>query len=191
MPDNAGLGRTADQPEVRLYGDCAVFTCVVTTTKNPDGSPGGGRFWNTRLFVRQAGKWLCVAWQVTPIGASISGVMALSTKEAFELYEDGKHRRYGLLFSVNGGAFAVAKLLTGEPGKPGIVLGDLSLSQLSLGMVLFTAVMIWDIFVFGLKMRENYLPGAFETQGKIVLLLLGVLLCLGWFLVGLRGAFFA
>jgi uncharacterized protein DUF4440 len=67
VPANAGRGRTADQPEVRLYGDCAVFTCVVTTTKNPDGSLGGGRFWNTRLFVRQAGEWLCVAWQVTPI----------------------------------------------------------------------------------------------------------------------------
>jgi hypothetical protein len=70
VPANAGRGRTADQPEVRLYGDCAVFTCVVTTTKNPDGSLGGGRFWNTRLFVRQAGEWLCVAWQVTPIPQS-------------------------------------------------------------------------------------------------------------------------
>jgi hypothetical protein len=115
----------------------------------------------------------------------------LSVKEAFELYENGKHRRYSLLFSVNGGAFAVAKLLTGEPGKPGIVLGDLNLSELSLGMVVFTAVMIWDIFAFGLKMRKNYLPGAFGTQGKLVLLLLGVLLCLGWSLVGLRGTFFA
>ena len=110
----------------------------------------------------------------------------MTPKDAFALYEEGKHRRYGLLFSVNGGAFAVAKLLTGEPGKPGIVLGDLSLSQLALGMVLFTAVMTWDIFEFGRKMRKNYLPDAFGTQGKIVLLSLGVLLCLGWFLVGLR-----
>jgi hypothetical protein len=114
----------------------------------------------------------------------------LTVKDAFALYEEGKHRRYSLLFSVNGGAFAVAKLLTGEGGKR-IVLGDLSLSQLSLGMLLFTAVMTWDIFAFGLKMRRNYLPGAFETQGKVVLLLLGVLICLGWFLVGLRGSFFA
>lgn len=71
VPANAGRGRRmADQPEVRLYGDCAFITCIVTTTKNPDGSPGGGRFWNTRLFVRQAGEWLCVAWQVTPIPQS-------------------------------------------------------------------------------------------------------------------------
>lgn len=118
-------------------------------------------------------------------------VEALSVKDAYKLYEDGKHRRYSLLFSVNGGAFAVAKLLTGEPGKSGVVLGDISLSQLSLGMVLFTVVMIWDIFTFGLKMRESYLRGAFGIQGKIVLLSLGVLLCLGWFLVGLRGIFLA
>jgi purine-cytosine permease-like protein len=111
--------------------------------------------------------------------------MPLLNKDAFELYEEGKHRRYSLLFAVNGGAFAVAKLLTGESGKP--VLGDLSLSQLALGMVLFTVVMTCDIYEFGQKMRENYLPeDAFGPVGKIVLILLGVLLCAGWFLVGVR-----
>jgi purine-cytosine permease-like protein len=115
-------------------------------------------------------------------------MMALD-KDAFELYEDGKHRRYSILFTVNGGAFAIAKLLTGESGRAG--LGELSLSQLSLGMVLFTAVMVWDIFWFGQKMRDNYLRNdAFGIQGKIVLLLLGMLLCVGWSLVGLPGALF-
>jgi hypothetical protein len=38
----------------------------------------------------------------------------LTLKEASELYENGKHRRYSLLFSVNGGAFAIAKLVCGE-----------------------------------------------------------------------------
>jgi hypothetical protein len=108
--------------------------------------------------------------------------MRPSIKEAFELYENGKHRRYGLLFSVNGGAFAIAKLLKGVPEK--IVLGDLSLWQLSLGMIVFTIVMTWDIFAFGLKMRTAYLQDAFGTPGEIVLLLLGALLCLGWYLVG-------
>jgi hypothetical protein len=32
--------------------------------------------------------------------------------ENFKAYENGKHRRYNLLFSVNSGAFAVAKLFT-------------------------------------------------------------------------------
>jgi hypothetical protein len=96
----------------------------------------------------------------------------LTLKDAFELYENGKHRRYSLLFAVNGGAFAVAKLLVGEITRPEIVLGGLRLWQLSLGMLLFTAVMVWDIFEFGLKMRRTYLPDAFGPQGRIVLLLL-------------------
>ena len=37
--------------------------------------------------------------------------MSLTVKDALELYENGKHRRYSLLFSVNGGAFAIAKIL--------------------------------------------------------------------------------
>jgi hypothetical protein len=109
----------------------------------------------------------------------------LTLKDAKELYETGKHRRYGLLFSVNGGAFAIAKLITGESGKPGVVLGNLTLTELSVGMVAFTAVMICDIYAFGDKMRKTFLENDFGWQGKAVLLVLGVLLCLGWLLVGL------
>ena len=109
----------------------------------------------------------------------------MTLKDAKELYETGKHRRYSLLFSVNGGAFAVVKLITGEPGKPGVVLGNLTLTELSLGMVAFTAVMIWDIYAFGEKMRKAFLAEDFGRQGKAVLLLLGVLLCVGWLLAGL------
>ena len=107
----------------------------------------------------------------------------LSLKEAFDLYENGKHRRYSLLFAVNGGAFAVTKLLAGESGKHDIILGNLTLFQLSIGMALFTVVMIVDIFAFGEKMRRTFLPNAFGLQGKLVLLLLGALQCIGWLLV--------
>ena len=110
----------------------------------------------------------------------------LTTKDAFDLYETGKHRRYGLLFSVNGGAFAIAKLLAGEPGNDPVVLGHLTLPQLAIGMALFTVVMVADIFMFGEKMRTNELPGAFGWQGKLVLFLLGFLLCAGWLLAGFR-----
>lgn len=79
----------------------------------------------------------------------------LTLKDAKELYETGKHRRYSLLFFVNGGAFAIAKLITGESGKPGVVLGNLTLTELSVGMVAFTAVMICDIYAFGDKMRTS------------------------------------
>ena len=110
----------------------------------------------------------------------------LSTKDAYDLYENGKHRRYNLLFSVNGGAFAIAKLLTGEPGKGPVVLGHLTLPQLAIGMALFTVIMVADIFMFGEKLRTGELPGAFGWQGKLVLFFLGLLLCAGWLLAGFR-----
>ena len=102
--------------------------------------------------------------------------------ESFKAYEDGKHRRYNLMFAVNGGAFAVAKLVAGKDASV-TVLGDLKLSHLCYGMVLFTIVMSIDIFMFGEKMRSLYLPSAFRWQGKIVLLLISGLICIGWILV--------
>jgi hypothetical protein len=93
----------------------------------------------------------------------------LTLNEAHQLYENGKHRRYSLMFAVNGGAFAIAKLLTGEPGKS--------------GMALFTAFMAWDIYVFGQKMRATYLSDSFQWRGKAVLVILGALQFIGWLLV--------
>jgi len=101
--------------------------------------------------------------------------------EGFKAYEDGKHRRYNLLFAVNGGAFAVAKLFADE--KVAAVLGNLTLRQLSFGIILFTIVMATDIFMFGEKMRTTFLPDAFGWQGKTVLILISFLICAGWFLV--------
>ena len=54
-------GRQAVQPEVHQYKDCAIYTCIVTTSQNP------GRFWNTRLFVLEDGHWRSAAWQVTEV----------------------------------------------------------------------------------------------------------------------------
>jgi purine-cytosine permease-like protein len=101
--------------------------------------------------------------------------------DSFKYYEDGKHRRYSLLFAVNGGAFAIAKVFAEK--NAGAVLGNLSLRHLSVGMILFTIVMVVDIFMFGEKMRKFYLRTAFGWPGKIVLVLLGILICAGWFLV--------
>ena len=100
---------------------------------------------------------------------------------SFQSYEDGKHRRYGLLFAVNGGAFALAKLLADRTKQQ--TVGSLSLPRLSIGMILFTVVMVLDIFMFGHNMRTKYLPSQFATVGKTVLVLLGLLICTGWFLV--------
>jgi len=104
--------------------------------------------------------------------------------DGFKYYEDGKHRRYSLLFAVNGGAFAIARLFAEKSTeKPPPLLGNLSLRHLCVGMILFTIVMVVDIFMFGEKMRKTYLPEAFGWQGKTVLVLLGFLVCAGWFLV--------
>jgi hypothetical protein len=105
----------------------------------------------------------------------------IKVPESFKDYEDGKHRRYNLLFGVNGGAFAIAKLFADK--NAAAVLGNLTLHELSFGMILFTIVMVADIFMFGEKMRTTYLPDAFGWQGKVVLLWIGLLLCAGWFLV--------
>ena len=99
--------------------------------------------------------------------------------ESFRIYEDGKQRRYNLLFAVNGGAFALAKLIANKDPAP---FGDLKLSCLCYGMVAFTIVMGFDIFMFGRKMRKTYLPDAFGWVGKTVLFAISALICLGWLL---------
>ena len=106
----------------------------------------------------------------------------MSLKDRMSLYEDGKHRRYSLLFSVNGGAFAVAKLLVGADGKAN-VLGYLTLPELSLGMILFTAIMAADIYAFGSKMRDDFSLEVFNWKGQSVLVSIAVIICAGWFLV--------
>jgi hypothetical protein len=126
--------------------------------------------------------------------------------DIFGAYEEGKHRRYNLLFAVNGGAFAVAQLFfeTGDStdlhrevlvrtvlGNLTVsntsFLGDLQLWQLSLGMALFTIVMILDIFMFGERMRKESErekgPELFGRQGKLVLISIGLLIVAGWTLV--------
>lgn len=99
-------------------------------------------------------------------------------------YEDGKARRYALLFSVNGGAFAVLSLAEKagrEPSPSARLIGDLSVWQLSVGLAAFSAVMVYDIFAFGEKMRAR--DGTlFGPAGQLVLLAIGALLVLGWLL---------
>ena len=113
--------------------------------------------------------------------------------DVFKVYEEGKHRRYSLLFSVNGGGFAIAHLLADKP--PGHqVIGRLGVWHLSLGLLLFTILMVYDIYKFGDKMshlQKNLDPTSpleiFGRVGKGVLLVIGTLLCLGWLLAGLAG----
>lgn len=97
-------------------------------------------------------------------------------------YIDGKMKRYSLMFSVNGGAFALAKLLPGASGPR--VLGGLSLEALAIGAILFTLLMWRDIFLFGDMMRREFFGGelVFQRQGKLILHALATLVILGWLL---------
>ena len=102
--------------------------------------------------------------------------------DGLRTYIDGKRRRYGLLFSVNGGAFAIAKLMADE--NTAKLLGGLSVRYLAFGAIVFTIVMVVDIWLFGQMMRAEFLDElAFTKRGKTILLLLGTLLVSGWLLV--------
>lgn len=111
--------------------------------------------------------------------------------ELVEAYESGKHRRYTLFFAVNGGAFAVVQLLV-EHGVVGT--RTLTVRQIAGGMILFTAIMCFDILAFGLRMRRQSLlchqqtsrwDGLFALPGWIVLGSLWLLISIGWFLAGI------
>ena len=106
------------------------------------------------------------------------------SSDLHKLYEDGKHRRYTLLFSINGGAFAVAKMITQDCSKHQTVLGGLTLRELSLGMAVMTLVMTWDIFEFGRKMSKKS-ADLFTPVGKTVLVLLGGMIVTGWLMAGI------
>jgi hypothetical protein len=135
--------------------------------------------------------------------------------QVLNTYNDGKMRRYSLLFTVNGGAFAIAKLLGEQKG--GKVLGELGLKAVAIGAVIFTCLMWLDIFSFGQMMRTRFSGGkesrevgimeqmrrfwrgakgdqdeplVFGAQGKFVLGALCTLLILGWTMAafGLAGA---
>ena len=98
-------------------------------------------------------------------------------------YIDGKMKRYSLMFAVNGGAFALAKLLP-DPNASR-VLGGLSMEALAVGAILFTILMWRDIYLFGDMMKREFFGGelVFQGQGKLILHALSCLVIVGWLLV--------
>jgi hypothetical protein len=102
--------------------------------------------------------------------------------DGLSTYIDGKMKRYSLLFAVNGGAFAIAKLL-GDPAGQRVV-GGLSLRALAVGAIIFSLLMWRDIYLFGEMMRNKFFGGTlvFEKGGKRILAVLSLLLISGWLL---------
>lgn len=102
--------------------------------------------------------------------------------DGLRTYIDGKMRRYGLLFAVNGGALAIAKLTADD--NTAKLLGRLSVRHLALGAIIFSIVMVVDIWLFGQMMRKKFLGElAFSKLGKTILLMLGALLVVSRLLV--------
>jgi len=106
----------------------------------------------------------------------------------FKFYEDGKSRRYNLLFAVNGGVLAIAKGFPNQAG--GTFLAGLGLHSVALGMVIFTLLMMVDIWVFGIRMRENgqdtrvgKTKGIFSWWGRAVLAAICMLQIIAWLFV--------
>ena len=93
-----------------------------------------------------------------------------------KLYLDGKMQRYSLLFSVNGGIFAIAQLVS---------KGDLllDLKTLASGAAIFTILMTADIWIFGADMRIHRSPTFFRPVGQAILLMIGSLIVAGWLMV--------
>lgn len=57
-----------EDPEVRVYGDAAVFTArILDTEKLPNGQTHAERTCVTDVFIRRAGKWRLVASHETPL----------------------------------------------------------------------------------------------------------------------------
>src|SRR3954471_13274798 len=71
----------------------------------------------------------------------------------FKEYEDGKHRRYELLFKVNGAAFAIAALAF-KPESKDFIQSVVGLPTLGVGMMLLTLLLGADIFAFGWDMKQ-------------------------------------
>jgi Domain of unknown function (DUF4440) len=183
-PENTYKYLCSEILDVKLSAsqDTAIVTLQVRAKGKRAENPFEGVYRNIRFFRKEGQDWKCYAWFNEPIES-------LSKNDAYTLYEAGKKRRYDLLFAVNGGAFAIAKLLTTSDNKLQVnadykIIGDLSLAHLAIGMGIFTILMVWDIYAFGEKMRDRHLrEEVFGAEGKAVLLLLGFSIVYGWYLV--------
>jgi hypothetical protein len=97
-------------------------------------------------------------------------------------YIEGKMRRYSLMFSVNGGAFAIAKLFAQGNTQ---ILGGLSLRPLAIGAIFFTLLVWRDIYLFGDMMKREFFGGhlVFQPPGIRILHALCSLVIIGWLVV--------
>jgi hypothetical protein len=100
------------------------------------------------------------------------------SSDAYRVYQDGKARRYALLFSVNGGALAILEFATQ------VHSGNL-FSAMPYGLILFTATMFIDIWAFGSALHAE-VEQAFGPIGRFVLTMICGLIIAAWCLMALQ-----
>ena len=104
----------------------------------------------------------------------------------FRFYEEGKARRYNILFAVNTAVFGILKVV--PDSKLGVLSGR-DAGQFAFGMALFTLVIGFDLWMFGIKMRKAGDPhaplneGLFALPGRLVLVVFCALMAGGWLAV--------
>jgi uncharacterized protein (TIGR02246 family) len=64
-PDIEWISQDATEPDIRVYGDCAVVTVDVHDRATWQGEPFEGWFRSLFVYVRRDGRWRCVAGQTT------------------------------------------------------------------------------------------------------------------------------
>jgi hypothetical protein len=101
--------------------------------------------------------------------------------KAVEIYESGKGRRYGLLFTVNGGAYALIGFLVtnGHALSQFSPIGIWAFVIIPIALGLFSWFMCDDIYAFGTNMRESD-PKLFGAMGRRLLRSVRLLFCGGW-----------
>jgi len=105
--------------------------------------------------------------------------------DGLRTYIDGKMQRYKLLFSVNGGAFAIVTLaVKNTPAGidlDSVSVGGLTMEAIALGAISFTVLMTLDIWFFGQMMKEQVLHRfGFTPEGKAILLMIAALIIAAW-----------
>jgi hypothetical protein len=88
---------------------------------------------------------------MSDVQESSQASVTLELSPIFKEYEDGKHRRYELLFKANGAAFAIVTLAT-DVKTGDLVYQIIGLRLVAVLMAAFSLVMGADILTFGWKM---------------------------------------
>jgi hypothetical protein len=116
--------------------------------------------------------------------------------ELYNVYQDGKMKRYSLLWAVNGGAFAILKFSLEQstpagqgscdaPAGTSLINDAVLFDQLPAALIAFTLLIFFDIWKFGWMMRRQGLDQyAFQCAGQFILIAMSALIATGWTLIG-------